>query len=272
MTNIAEATSTVNATSLATAINEHCRQFEAPEEFRDMIHKHVRALYEKTIEDTFRWGKFPDAVKKALEEALPGNITEIVDLPRYNLLLARALDEQWKTNAVSERVVTRMQALVKDFIEQDQLPKFIKASDLWRAYVEQYQEEAAHEGWGRPQVVVNDDRDGFFYIGFEKEPASERSYSYLKKEQKEEAHHCEVYLGFHQKTVRDGRDNNPVMHEGNRVYSLFSGKLELNDVLGKKPVQFRTKFEKLVGAMYYGDSLLVLDESDPEDIYYPNDY
>ncbi|RNM06934.1 hypothetical protein EF878_08830 [Dickeya undicola] len=62
------------------------------------------------------------------------------------------------------------------------------------------------------------------------------------------------------------------MHEGNRVYSLFSGKLELNDVLGKKPVQFRTKFEKLVGAMYYGDSLLVLDESDPEDIYYPNDY
>ncbi|MGM3172528.1 hypothetical protein [Dickeya lacustris] len=270
MTHITEATPTVNATSLATAINDHCRQFEASEEFRDMIHKHVRALYEKTIEDTFRWGRFPDAVKKALEEALPGNITEIADLPRYNLLLARALDEQWKTNAVSEQLVTHMQALVKDFIEQDQLPKFIKASDLWRAYVEQYQEEAEQEGWERPQVVVNDDRDGFFYIGFEKEPASERSYRYQSKEQKEKAHQCEVYLGFHQKTVRDGRNNNPVMHEGNPVYSLFNGKLEFNDALGKKPVQFRSTFEKMVGALYYGDSLLVLDD-EADDICYPND-
>ncbi|UCZ75370.1 hypothetical protein LHK94_20685 [Dickeya zeae] len=271
MTNIAEATSTVNATSLATAINEHCRQFEASEEFRDMIHKHVRALYEKTIEDTFRWGKFPDAVKKALEEALPGNITEIADLPRYNLLLARALDEQWKTNAVSERLVTQMQKLVKDFIEQDQVPKFIKASDLWAAYIEQYQEEAAHEGWGRPQVVVNDDRDGFFYIGLEKEPASESSHSFLRKEQKERAYECEVYLGFSRVTNRVDHKDIPVTEDGHPVCRLFTGKLELGDVLGKMPVSFHSKFEKLVGALYYGDSLLVLDD-EADDIYYPNDY
>ena len=42
--------------------------------------------------------------------------------------------------------------------------------------------------------------------------------------------------------------------------------------MGKKPVQFRTKFEQLVGALYYGDSLLILDQDDADEIYYPNDY
>lgn len=259
------------STSLATAINEHCRQFESSDEFHKMIAEHVRGLYESAIKDTFRWGKFPDAVKKALEEALPANITEMCDLPKYNLLLARTLDEQWKANAVSESLVTQMQDLVKGFIEQDKTPKYIKASDLWAAYLEGHSEEAAQEGWVRPQVVIEADRDGFFYIGFEKEPASESSYSsYLSKDRKEHAHSCEVYLGFSQKTVREGRANTPVLHEGYPVYSLFNGQLEYGDVLGKKPVQFRTAFEKLVGALYYGESLLVLDECDADDICYPS--
>lgn len=261
------------STSLANAINEHCRQFEASDEFSEMISKHVRILYENAIQDVFRWGKFPDAVKEALKEALPANITDMCDLPRYNLLLARTLDEQWKANAVSDRLVTQMQKLVKDFIEQDQTPKYIKASDLWAAYIEEHQEEAAHEGWESPQVVIDDERDGFFYIGFEKEPASEGSYSsYLSKAKKESAISCEVYLGFSQITTREDRRDIAVLESGHPVYSLFTGKLELNDVLGKKPVQFSSKFEKLVGALYYGDSLLILDACDADDIYYPSAY
>lgn len=259
------------STSLANAINEHCRQFEASDEFSEMISKHVRSLYENAIQDVFRWGKFPDAVKEALKEALPANITDVCDLPKYNLLLARTLDEQWKTNAVSDRLVTQMQELVKDFIEQDQVPKYIKASDLWAAYVEQHREEAAHEGWEAPQVIIDADRDDFFYIGFEKEPAND-SGSRWSNNVKDKAYSCEVYLAFHQKTERVDHTDNPVMQDGHPVYSLFSGQLEYGDTLGKKPVQFRSKFEKLVGALYYGDSLLVLDACDADDIYYPSAY
>lgn len=258
------------STSLANAINEHCRNFEGSDEFHEMVSSHVRKLYEEAIKDTFRWGKFPDAVKAALVEALPANISEMCDLPRYNLLLARTLDEQWKANAVSDRLVTQMQELVKEFIEQDQMPKFIKASDLWAAYIEENCEEAAHEGWERPEVVIDDDRDGFFYIGFEKEPFFERSWSSSKR--KDNAYSCEVYLGFSKLSIREEHKNVPVMQDGHCVYSLFTGQLGCGDVLGKKPVQFRSKFEKLVGALYYGDSLLVLDESDSGNIYYPNAY
>lgn len=262
------------STSLANAINEHCRQFEASDEFNDMIRTHVRKLYENAIKDTFSWGKFPDAVKEALKEALPGNLSEMADLSRYNVLLARTLDEQWKTNAVSDRLVTQMQELVKDFIEQDQTPKFIKASDLWAAYIEEHAEEAAHEGWERPQVVIAEpDEDwlkNYFQIGLDKEPYSNSRWSHTK----EKTHYfqCETYLCFRKKTTREGREDVPVLHEGKEVYSLYSGQLDGGDALGKKPVQFRSKFEKMVGALYYGDSLLVLDESDPDEIYYPSGY
>ncbi|MCX9038829.1 hypothetical protein NLN82_22660 [Citrobacter portucalensis] len=261
-------------TSLANAINQHCRQFEASEEFHNMIAVHVRSLYENAIKDTFRWGKFPDAVKAALVEALPANITDICDLPKYNLLLARTLDEQWKASAVSERLVTQMRELVKDFIEQDQVPKYIKASDLWAAYIEEHSEEAAHEGWERPQVVIAEpDEDwmqNFFQIGLEKQPHETSRWSTSR----EKTHYfqCETYLCFRKETTREDRKEVPVLHDGKEIYSLYSGQLENSDTLGKKPVQFRSKFEKLVGALYYGDSLLVLDACDADDIYYPGAY
>ncbi|MBO1929905.1 hypothetical protein J4731_23355 [Providencia rettgeri] len=62
------------------------------------------------------------------------------------------------------------------------------------------------------------------------------------------------------------------MHDGYPVYSLYAGELEYHDTLGKQVVQFRSEFERLVGALYYGGSLLVLDESDADEIYYNNDY
>lgn len=259
------------STSLANAINQHCRQFEASEEFHKMIAEHVRSLYENAIKDTFRWGKFPDAVKAALVDALPANISDICDLPKYNLLLARTLEEQWKTTLVSERLATQMQVLVKNFIEQDETPKYIKASDLWNAYTEQYRDEAVHEGWDAPQVVIDDERDGFFYIGFEKEPANNSTGRWANNV-KDRAHSCDVYLGFHQKTERENGTSTPVMQDDHPLYSLFAGQLEYGDTLGKKPVSFRTKFEKLVGALYYGDSLLILDACNAEDIIYPDLY
>ena len=262
------------STSLANAINEHCRQFEASDEFSEMISKHVRSLYENAIQDVFRWGKFPDAVKEALKEALPGNITDICDLPKYNLLLARTLDEQWKTNAISDRLVTQMQELVKGFIEQDQTPKYIKASHLWEAYIEQYSEEAAHEGWERPQVVIAEPEDdwlkNYFQIGLDKAPHDNSRWSSTR----EKTHYfqCDTYLCFRMQTTREDSKDVPVLHDGKEVYELYTGQLEHSDALGKEPVQFRSRFEKLVGALYYGNSLLILDQCDADDIYYPSAY
>ncbi|WP_154715582.1 hypothetical protein [Pectobacterium fontis] len=51
----------------------------------------------------------------------------------------------------------------------------------------------------------------------------------------------------------------------------YSGKCD-GDILGKKVIAFYTRFEKLVAALYYGDSLLALDQDDADEVYYPSDY
>ncbi|MND16968.1 hypothetical protein D3C77_04640 [compost metagenome] len=249
------------AASLATDIAKHCAAFEQSPEYAEMIRAHVKKLYDEAINDTFRWGKFPNAVKEALQAALPANISEMVDLPRYNLLMARALAEQWETAAVGDQVVKHMQDLVLKFVKEDATPEFILASDLWAAYIEEHKEEALHNGWESPHVVTTDE-DGFFYIGLCKEPESGSSY---RSSSKDKPYQCDIYLGFHHVTDSDRKT---VKQDGHEVYTLFAGQLDNSDVLGKKPVQFRGRFEKLVGALYYGNSKLVLNE-DADDIYYP---
>lgn len=260
------------ADSLANDIAKHCSEFEKSPEYAEMIRTHVKSLYEKAIKDTFSWGSFPDRVKKALESALPENISEVVDLPRYNLLMAKELSSQWEVNGVSEQMASGMKDLVLEFIKSYEIPKYIKASDLWEAYVDQYQEEAAHEGWERPKVIITETEESWdvdnFRIGLEKEPDSASLYGTSK----DKYFQCDTYLCFHPETTKELRGRVSVKHDGYPVFSLYAGKLEYSDVLGKKVVQFRSKFERLVGALYYGGSFLVLDESDADEIYYNNDY
>lgn len=261
------------ATSLAADIAAHCLAFEQSPEYSAMLQRHVSSLYDKAIKETFEWGDFPRSVKKALEEALPANISQMVDLPRYNILMAKKLEESWALNAVGERLTTGMQKMVLDFIKSEETPKYIKASDLWKAYLAQYAEEAASEGWERPEVLMEMGDSGVFRVGIDKEPASERSSSFSSS-RSDKTHPFEfkdnLYFmrvgeyegsGRHQEKVWAEVDDLP-------VYSLYSGQIG-GEVLGKKVITFRGDFEKLVAALYYGDSLLLLDENDAEDLYYP---
>ncbi|WP_145517650.1 hypothetical protein [Yersinia mollaretii] len=264
------------ATSLAADIAAHCLAFEQSPEYSAMIQRHVSSLYDKAIKETFEWGDFPRAVKKALEEALPANISQMVDLPRYNILMAKKLEESWALNAVGERLTAGMQKMVLDFVKTDETPKYIKASDLWKAYINEHKEEAASEGWERPEVLMEMGDHDTFRVGIDQEPASERSSLYGSSkcpkthpfEFKDNLYFMRVGEyegnGRHQEKVWAEVDDLP-------VYSLYSG--EVNGYsLGKKVITFRGDYEKLVAALYYGDSLLLLDEHDADEVYYPDCY
>lgn len=257
---------TVNATSLATDIAAHCTAFEQSPEYAEMIRAHVTKLYEKAIEDTFRWGKFPDSIKKALESALPANISEIVDLPRYNLLMAKTLAAQWENQAVSDQLITAMRDKVTAFISDHQIPAFINASDLWAAYIEDHREEAAQEGWERPEVLMEYSEYGGFRVGLEKEPYKERSWSSSNRKTHPFEFSDNLYLS--EAVEYEDSKKKAITHDGHPCYSLYSGKC-YGDILGKKIISFHTRFEKLVAALYYGDCLLVLDQDDADDVYYP---
>ncbi|MDG0795691.1 hypothetical protein [Pectobacterium punjabense] len=269
MTNNTTEVTTVNAASLAVDIAAHCAAFEKSDAYQQMIQEHVAKLYEKAIKDTFSWGTFPDAVRRALQSALPANITDVVDLPRYNLLLLKELATQWEQEAVSNQLVTEMREKVTAFITEKQIPKFIKASDLWAAFIEDHQEEAAQNGWQRPEVLMDYSEYGSFHVGLEKEPFEERSWSSAKRKTHPFEFSNNLYLS--EAVEYENGQKKAITHDGVKCYSLYSGKCD-GDTLGKKVIAFYTRFEKLVAALYYGDSLLVLDQDDADEVYYPGDY
>lgn len=265
------------ATSLATDIAAHCMAFEQSPEYSAMIQRHVSNLYDKAIEETFEWGDFPRAVKKALEEALPANISQMVDLPRYNILIAKKLEESWALNAVGERLTAGMQKMVLDFVKSEETPKYIKASDLWKAYINEHKEEAAAQGWERPEVLMEMGDHDTFRVGIDEEPASERSSSSFSSSSRDKTHPFQFKDNLYFMRVGeyegDGRQRSKVWTEvdGLPVYSLYSGEVDGN-TLGKKIITFRGDYGKLVAALYYGDSLLLLDENDADEVYYPDRY
>ncbi len=206
-------------------------------------------------------------MKKALEEALPANISELVDLPRYNLMMAKELASTWEGNAVSERLVTSMREHVLEFVKSHEVPKYIKASDLWAAFIAEHEEEAVQEGWESPAALMQYSEYGSFMVGLEKAPEENSSFS-SRSRSKDHAFQFENNLYFTKQITHEGRETVDVLHDGKPVWRLFSGALE-GDALGKKVHQFRGNFEKLVAALYYGDSLLVLDADEADEIYYP---
>ena len=261
--------------SIAQAIEASCAEFEKSPAFQEMLNKHISGMYDSILKDVFRWGDFKNNTEKAISAALPANIGEVADLPRYNVLLAKELATAWESEAASTRVVEHMRNMMKEILTKEQVPKFVKASDLFAAFIEEHKEKALEEGWSSPTVKIEYsdydwcDSDQYLCIGLDEEP-EESSSSFLRSSRrKDSAHQCKTYLSLHKEQTGEHRAKENLLVDGHRVYSLHAGKLD-EDTLGKKPVQFRSRFEKLIGALYYGDSLLVLDAEDPDDIYYPS--
>ncbi|MGL4459235.1 MAG: hypothetical protein ACRCUB_12755 [Plesiomonas shigelloides] len=256
------------AESLANDIARHCREYEQSDAYQEMLRKHVSALYEKAIDDAFRWGDFAKTIRKALEEALPANITEMVDLPKYNQLLIKTLATEWEQNAVSAEAAKHVRTLVTEFLNDDAVPEFIMASDLWEAYIDSNKNEAMENGWERPWVVTEEDDErgslNWFFIGLNQNDDSSSTFS----RSNHNYYLCETNFAFVGDAARTASGYVQIMHEGHPVYTLSHGKMRDSDVLGKRIISFRGKFEKMIAALYYGKSKLVLDDAEP-DLYYP---
>lgn len=255
------------ADSLAADIAKHCAAFEQSPEYAEMINSHVRKLYEKAIEDTFRWGKFPDRVQKALEAALPANIETMVDLPRYNTMLAKALATEWEQKAISESITKQMQDVVLEFVKTKEIPQFIYASALWDAYIEQYQEEAAREGWEYPDAIMQFSDSDWFQVGLCKEPNKDSAYG--RGRRKTHVFEFDESLYFMQAREHVNGELVQISHDNKLCYKLAHGKVN-GDELGKKIMSFRGRYEEMIAALYYGRSLLVLDASDADELCYPH--
>ncbi|WP_314190011.1 hypothetical protein [Yersinia massiliensis] len=248
--------------TLSALLTQRCVEFSNSPKAVEIIDKGIEKLFGNLIDDAFgSYSDFGKVMKNAMKAALPTNVENIIELERYNSLVTRLMREKWETAGIESDIVKKMDEMITEFTSEGVTPKFIKASDLWSAFVEDNSEKANEERWDCPQSIIDDDRDGFIYVGLHAEAAG----GY--KTEVSKAHNCDVYLGFRAERV-DGWRSAQILHEEYPVYELFSGTLEHNKILGKRIIKAYSRFDKLVLALYLGGSLLVWDSA-PEDLYYP---
>lgn len=259
---------TIDASALANSIAEQCKQFEQSPEYADMINKAVTKLYTSAIDDIFRWGDFPNRVKDAIKAAMPANVSDFVDLAKYNSLMMSTLKTSWESSGVEDTVINQIQKATLETIEDLKVPEYVLMSELFEAFIDCNAERAAEENWEKPYVLMKESDSLFlkeyWEIGFEAEPQP----SYGSRTSKSHGFQFENCLDLC--AIYTDRDNKVIkMHGEHQCYELYAGKLK-DTILGKKMVNPRGKFEKLMCAIYYGGAYLVWDDCDPESLYYPN--
>ncbi|CAI0906832.1 Uncharacterised protein [Serratia quinivorans] len=253
--------------TLSALLTQRCVNFAASDKAVEMIDQGIEKMFKDLVGETFRsYGDFGKLLSDAFKAALPTNISDVVDLPSYNSLVINSMRESWENSGVHVDMQQRVLELAKTFTSDKGIPKFVMASDLWAAFIEDNREKAAEEQWERPQVIYkeSDDLDGYFSVGLH--AAAEDGY----RSKIDSAYRCDVYLAFSPQQVREERKSTPLMHEGHPVYELYHGHVD-SGVLGKKVVSTYSRFDKLVMALYYGGSFLVVDEiPDADEMTYPH--
>ncbi|MEQ1963429.1 hypothetical protein ABLB69_09660 [Xenorhabdus khoisanae] len=249
--------------TLGELLTQRCAEFANSEKAVEIVDAGIERLFKNVVEDTFcSYSDFGRMIKISFKEALPANIDNIIDLQKYNQMVVNNMRDAWVNSGVSNDMQEKILELTKEFTSDESVPKYILASDLWKAFIKSNQERAAEEQWEEPQVIIDDDRDGYVWVGLHAEEATTSIYS---NDRKATAHSCSFMLAF---ALQKDRENQPLIYGGHNVYELFAGHMEYG-TLGKRIIKAYSNFEKLVLALYYGGSYLVWDES-PEGICYPN--
>lgn len=258
----------INVSALAQNIAEQCKQFEESQEYKDMITGAVKKLYSSALDDVFCWGDFPNRVKDAIKNAMPSNVSDFVDLAKYNTLMLNTLKTTWSESGIQNHAIQQIQDLTLETVKNMEVPEFVLMSDLFEAFIEANADSAAEENWEKPNVLMRESESVSEYwgIGFEAEPESNSRYSSSKTYEfqfENCLNICAIYTDKKEKEFKT--------HDGHNCYELYAGKVSGN-ILGKKIVNPHSRFEKLICALYFGNAYLVWDDCNPEDLYYPHGY
>lgn len=264
----------INTTALAQNLAEQCKKFEASPEYAEMLKVAITKLYGNAIDEIFRWGDFPKNIKKSLEEALPNNISDFVDLAKYNHLVINQLKDSWNESGIQDLLTQQIQNNALKMIEDFKVPEFVLLSEIFEYFIKAYEEEATERHWERPNILCVESEivSGYWDIAFEAEPEQDStlSFSHFKRGTKTHGFQFENCLCIREVFTDNHRKDN-LEHNGHKCFELISGKVS-HDILGKKIIKPHYKYEKLICALYFGNAYLVWDDFDPDDVHYPSYY
>ncbi len=227
---------------------------------RELIDEGIEKLFKEIVSDAFRsYGDFGGAIKDAVKAALPANLSETFELTRYNSMVAAALREKWENSGVGADMVRLAQQQIDEVLIKDAMPETISLQQLMDSFIEDHKESAAEEHWESPDIRFQPSDYGGLHIYFDKKPRDHSVSSYSRSSERSE------YLldnAIHISFDRNGKDRDD---QGREVGSVYAAKIDNQKI--SQTLKFRTDFEKMVAALYFGSSKIVVD-CDEDDFSY----
>ena len=244
--------------TLEQLLHARISEFTASERPKEIIDQHVEKMFASVIEDAFRsYGDMGKAVKEAIQAAMPGNVSDMVELTRYNNLISNAMKEKWSQSDIASDMVRRAHEAIDEAVSEMEVPEFVSLRKLLESFVEKYSEEAMENGWDAPRIEIeeSDSLDGYYHIYFDKDPSESRFST-------RSVYRLDNMLAVRTRGVEKHDD-----HDTGEVYAAQID----NDIMGKKMGVWISPWEKQMVALYYGGAKLIID-CDADDFSYPHCY
>lgn len=250
--------------TIADVLAARITEFSTSPKMLEIIDKKIESCLSGVIDDVFgRYSDFSDGAKKAFKASLPGNIDSVIDLGRYNAMVEARLRSVFENSGIANDMAAKAEAVLKEALDEKVLPPVIKLGDFLEAYIEANAERAGEENWERPDFRLIDDDGSYltrdykdFYFGASCESGS--IYSSLRERSVHDLANC-----LRLRSIKDE------MFEGEQVYEVWSAKIDDKYIQQIVAISAHlSKWEKMVFALYYGQSKIIID-CDPDDYRYP---
>lgn len=228
----------------------------------EIITANVDRLFSELVREAFSsHGTFAAGVKAEFARALPANLSKIIELPRYNDLVANALRERWEEAGVTGDLLRRAKEAIDDLLRNDYIPEFISLRELLDAFVEVHQVKASERDWHVPHISITETdgvagRGRYIHVLFDAEP----EFNYRERHAMRERTRADI--DYPNRITIHITGNNDLGHEFGQVITA---------VLEGEPIgrhfTMTTRWKKLVACLYFGASKLVVD-CGPEEFAY----
>ncbi|SDG86858.1 hypothetical protein SAMN05216588_101245 [Pseudomonas flavescens] len=232
----------------------------------ELIDAGIDKMFKEVIDDTFRsYGDFTKMIKEAVKAALPANVSDFVELDRYNALISNALKERWSALGVESSLVENAHKAIDEiFSDGGVLKAEYGLRELIQAFIDDHKEEAAENRWEAPEVRLEEvEQYGtkFIHLYFDPEPESSFiSAGYQRSGRSEYQLKHAVHM-----RVEEERDTGDRWRESDQICDVYSAKLDDKKI--GVAMRINTKWERIIAALYFGNAKLVVD-CDPQDFSY----
>lgn len=249
--------------SLSELLCERVTEFAQSDKAVELIDQGIEKMFASVVSDCFSsYGDMSKLVKESVKAALPGNISNLFELKRYNAIISESMKREWESAGLETDMQKRLHELLDGALKEHDFPPVILLSDFMNAFVEAHQREAFENGWESPKVIYKESENlqGFYSLYFDRNPEEHSSYR-TRSEYELEYRIAFTTTDGDVLTHKDWRDQDVDIPLG-RVYSA---------VLDGKPISSEVapnRFNRMIQALYYGMSKISID-CDPEDICYP---